>query len=361
MAPLLFLSIACAPVDSSTTTGADDPTPTESGSESTAADPAACAADAVRTAGTLTIGTDSPAYDPWFAKNDPTNGEGFESAVAYAVAEQLGFTGDQVQWTKVPFNSSYAPGKQGRFDFDINQIAITPERAEVVDFSDGYYTAAQAVIMLKGAGRRRRHQRRRSSRACELGAQTGTTSLTAIRDVIQPDSDPVVFEDTSAAKQALLNDQVDAILADLPTALYITAVEIPKGTIVGQLQAVPGQDEQFGMLFEKGSPLVECVNQALAALREDGTLDSIQQQWLSDAVGVTELTPTDGATGRLAPARSSATPYAAGCGGARRPSRRWPRSWCSACWPSSSPLRPAGRGCRRPSSPGRTRRRRSPR
>ena len=253
-------------------------------------DPAACAADAVRTPGTLTIGTDSPAYDPWFSKNDPTNGEGFESAVAYAVAEKLGFTGDAVQWTKVPFNSSYAPGKQGRFDFDINQIAITPERAEVVDFSDGYYTAAQAVIMLKGPDADNITSVSQLQ-GLRLGAQTGTTSLTAIRDVIQPDSDPIVFKDTSAAKQALLNDQVDAILADLPTALYITAVEIPKGTIVGQLQAVPGQDEQFGMLFEKGSPLVACVNQALAVLRDDGTLDSIQQRWLSDAVGVTELTP----------------------------------------------------------------------
>ena len=286
MGPLLFLALGCAPVDSSTATETgDDPAPTESTSGAPEADPASCAADAVRTPGTLTVGTDSPAYDPWFAKNDPTNGEGFESAVAYAVAEKLGFTGDQVQWTKVPFNSSYAPGKQDRFDFDINQIAITPERAEVVDFSDGYYTAAQAVIVLKGPDAEGVTSVERAP-GLRLGAQTGTTSLTAIRDVIQPDCDPIVFKDTSAAKQALLNDQVDAILADLPTALYITAVEIPKGTIVGQFQAVPGQDEQFGMLFEKGSPLVDCVNQALTILRDDGTLDSIQQRWLSDVVDV---------------------------------------------------------------------------
>ena len=289
MAPLLFLALGCAPVDSSTPDAGEEPSTSESTSASADADPAACAAEAVRTPGTLTIGTDSPAYDPWFSKNDPTNGEGFESAVAYAVAEKLGFTGDAVQWTKVPFNSSYAPGEK-KFDFDINQISITPERAEVVDFSDGYYTAAQAVIMLKGPDADNVTSVSQLQ-GLRLGAQTGTTSLTAIRDVIQPDSDPIVFKDTSAAKQALLNDQVDAILADLPTALYITAVEIPKGTIVGQLQAVPGQDEQFGMLFEKGSPLVACVNQALAVLRDDGTLDSIQQRWLSDAVGVTELTP----------------------------------------------------------------------
>ncbi len=291
VAPVLFLALACAPVDDSSTAATDTSSstaPSDTGSAS--ADPAACAADVVRTPGTLTIGTDSPAYEPWFSKNDPTNGEGFESAVAYAVAEKLGFTGDQVQWTKVPFNSSYAPGQQGRFDFDINQISITPARAEVVDFSDGYYAASQAVIMLKGPdadGITSVDQ----LKGLRLGAQTGTTSLTAIRDVIQPDSDPIVFKDTNAAKQALLNDQVDAILADLPTAFYITAVEIPKGTIVGQFQPETGQQEEFGMLFEKGSPLVECVNQALSVLREDGTLDSIEQRWLSDVVDVPQLTP----------------------------------------------------------------------
>jgi polar amino acid transport system substrate-binding protein len=219
--------------------------------------------------------------------NDPTNGQGYESAVAYAVAEQLGFSQDEVSWVKVPFNSSYKPGAKD-FDFDINQISITPARAKVVDFSDGYYQAAQAVIALKG------------SPASEvtsiaeladynLGAQTGTTSLTAIRDVIQPASEPAVFEDTNAAKQALLNNQVDAILADLPTAFYITAVEIPKGTIVGQFQPTSGEQEEFGMLFEKGNPLADCVNQALATLGSDGTLDQIEQQWLSDVVDVPEL------------------------------------------------------------------------
>ena len=290
MAPLLFLSLGCAPVDSSTATGSDDESPSATTSESSTADPAACAADAVRTPGTLTIGTDSPAYDPWFAKNDPTNGEGFESAVAYAVAEKLGFTGDQVQWTKVPFNSSYAPGKQGKFDFDINQISITAQRAQVVDFSDGYYAAAQAVVTLKGSpadGATTLAE----LKGLKIGAQTGTTSLTAIRDLIQPDSDPVVFKDTTGATQALQHGQVDAILVDLPTAFYIVAAELSQGTIVGQFQPESGKQEEFGMLFEKGSPLVACVNQALAALREDGTLDSIEQRWLSQVADVPELTP----------------------------------------------------------------------
>jgi polar amino acid transport system substrate-binding protein len=289
VAPVLFFALACAPVDDSSTTATDTSSSTAPGeSDSASADPAACAADVVRTPGTLTIGTDSPAYDPWFSKNDPTNGEGFESAVAYAVAEKLGFTGNQVQWTKVPFNSSYAPGQQGRFDFDINQISITPARAEVVDFSDGYYSASQAVIMLKGPdadGITSVDQ----LKGLRLGAQTGTTSLTAIRDVIQPDTDPSVFEDTNAAKQALVNGQVDGIVADLPTAFYITAAEIKHSVIVGQFVSPSSDPEQFGMLFEKGNPLVGCVNEALAALTADGTLDQIQAQWLSNEVDVPVL------------------------------------------------------------------------
>ena len=237
--------------------------------------------------GVLTVGTDKPAYDPWFVDNDPTNGKGYESAVAYAVAKQLGFSKDEVRWTRVKFNNAYKPGPKD-FDFDINQISITPDRAKVVDFSKGYYSASQGVIALKGSP---------ASKATsvadlasyKLGAQTGTTSLTAIRDVIKPDTDPLVFQDTSAAKQALQNGQVDAILADLPTAFYITAVELPQGTIVGQFQPETGQQEEFGMLFEKGSKLVSCVNSALTALEKDGTLAQIEQQWLSDVVDVPVL------------------------------------------------------------------------
>jgi polar amino acid transport system substrate-binding protein len=289
--PVLALALACAPVDDEESTAADDPT-TSAGSESPGSESpgaGACATEnlPLRTAGTLTIGTDSPAYDPWFTKNDPTNGEGYESAVAYAVAEQLGFAADQVTWVKVPFNSSYKPGDK-EFDFDINQISITPARAEVVDFSDGYYSAAQAVVALKGSA-----IADVTSIAdladYELGAQTGTTSLTAIRDVIQPAAEPAVFEDTNAAKQALLNGQVDGILADLPTAFYISAVEIPDSAIIGQFQPESGEQEEFGMLFEKGSALVPCVNAALAALEGDGTLAEMEQKWLSDAVSVPEL------------------------------------------------------------------------
>ena len=215
-----------------------------------------CAADQLplNAAGQLTIATDSPAFEPWFVDNDPTNGQGYESAVAYAVAEKLGFTADQVEWVTVGFNQSYKPGDKD-FDFDINQISITPERAQVVDFSDGYYAASQAVITLKDS------PVAAVTTVAELadynlGAQTGTTSLTVIRDVVQPANDPAVFEDTNAAKQALLNGQVDAIIADLPTAFYITAVEIPRATIIGQFEGDASNPEEFGLLFQKGNPLV---------------------------------------------------------------------------------------------------------
>jgi polar amino acid transport system substrate-binding protein len=204
LAPL----VGCAPQDDdSGSTASDDdtssaPSDTAATEGSASASPAdTCAPDQLnlKNPGQLTVGTDSPAYEPWFVDNDPTNGKGYESAVAYAVAEQLGFTSDQVGWVTVPFNTSYKPGDKN-FDFDINQISITPQRAEVVDFSDGYYSAAQAVIALKGsdiAGA--------SSIAdlasYKLGAQTGTTSLTAIRETIKTQDEPAVFEDTNAAQR----------------------------------------------------------------------------------------------------------------------------------------------------------------
>jgi polar amino acid transport system substrate-binding protein len=273
LTPLALLLIGCAPADD-----------TESGSTApetaTSTDDGACSSDAVdtKTAGTLTIGTDSPAFEPWFKDNDPTNGEGFEAAVAYAIAEELGFDRNNVQWTKVPFNTSYKPGEKD-FDFDINQISITPQRAKVVDFSDGYYQASQAVIALKGSTAAEATSLA-DLKEIAVGAQTGTTSLAAIRDVIKPTAEPLVFEDTTIAAQALKNGQVEAILADLPTAFYLSGAEIEGSVIVGQFQPTSGSQEEFGMLFEKGSSLVPCVNDALAALKSDGTLDQIEQEWL---------------------------------------------------------------------------------
>lgn len=278
--PALLLATACAPADDTPANGAGT-SPSASGK--------ACAksALALQKPGQLTIGTDSPAYDPWFRDNDPTNGKGYESAVAYAVADKLGFAEDEVSWVKVPFNNSYAPGPKD-FDFDINQISITPARAKVVDFSDGYYQAAQAVVALKDSPAADATSLA-GLKDLKLGAQTGTTSLTAIREVVQPTEEPLVFDDTNAAKQALNNGQLDAILVDLPTAFYIIDVEITNGTVVGQFQAETGQQEEFGMLFEKGSELLPCVNQALAALDKSGELSSIEQRWLSDTVDVPVL------------------------------------------------------------------------
>ncbi|MFM8352926.1 MAG: ABC transporter substrate-binding protein, partial [Actinomycetales bacterium] len=270
---------ACAPQESSSTasTAAAPTAAATAASSAPALDP--CAPENLTTveAGKLTIGTDSPAYPPYFVDDDPSNGEGFESAVAYAVAEGLGFAPQDVTWTVVPFNSSYAPGEKA-FDFDINQISITPERAEVVDFSDGYYTVNQAVIALKDSPIAKATSLA-ELKGATLGAQVGTTSLDFITSVVQPTSDPQVFNDTNDAKNAMQNGQIDGIVVDLPTALYITAVEIPEGSIIGQFPAQEG-GEQFGLLFEKGNPLVGCVNAVLADMTASGELQAIQEQWL---------------------------------------------------------------------------------
>ena len=284
----LLALAACAPVEDDADT-ADEPTATASADESASETADECAPDSLPTkkAGTLTIGTDSPAFEPWFKDNDPSNGEGFESAVAYAVAEELGFSEDQVEWVKVPFNNSYAPGEK-KFDFDINQISITPEREEAVDFSQGYYTAAQALVALKDSPAAAATSIE-DLRDYNLSAQTGTTSLTVLREVIQPDKTINPFEDTNQAKQALNNGQIDGFLADLPTAFFITAVEIPKATIVGQFQPEGGEPEEFGLLFEKGSDLVPCVDRALTSLKDSGELAEIEEQWLSNVVDVPVL------------------------------------------------------------------------
>jgi polar amino acid transport system substrate-binding protein len=264
---------ACAP--------ADKAQPQASSSSSAAAN--ACAKNNLHlfAPGKLTIGTDKPAYDPWYSNNDPTNGKGFESAVAYAVAKQLGFDKSEVTWTTVPFNSSYAPGAK-KFDFDINQISITDDRKKAVDFSDGYYTVAQAVIVLNGS-KFANADSLAALKNAKLGAQVGTTSLDAIKTVVAPATQPAVFNDTNDAKNALQNKQIDGLVTDVPTAFFLTAAEIDNSKIVGQFPTQGGQPEQFGLLFEKGNPLVSCINQAIAALKSGGQLDQLTQQYLAQA------------------------------------------------------------------------------
>jgi len=232
--------------------------------------------------GVLTIGTDDPAFPPWF-DFDPSSGNGFESAVAYAVAEELGFARDEVSWITVPFNASYAPGPKD-FDFDINQISITPERAEAVTFSDGYYTVNQALVGYADSAAASIASVE-DLRKLKLGAQVGTTSYDFIVEVIQPDEEPFVFDTNNDAKSALEAGTIDAIVLDLPTAFYVAAVEIEEADVIGQFPSVGDAPEQFGMLFELDNPLATCVNEALGRLRDSGRLAEIEQEQLAEATG----------------------------------------------------------------------------
>ncbi|MCC2309590.1 ABC transporter substrate-binding protein [Cellulomonas chengniuliangii] len=238
------------------------------------------------TAGKLTIGTSDPGYEPWIVDNDPSTGQGFESAVAYAVAAELGFEADDVVWTPVSFEQIIAPGAKS-FDFAINQVSISDERRANLDLTGSYYDTAQAVVALEGnpaasattiaglAGLR-------------IGAMVGTTSLTVATDAIKPTTDVAVFNDNDQAKQALVAGLVDAIVVDLPTALYITAAELDGGVLVGQLPA--GDDpDQFGLVLDQGSALTSAVSAAVEALRADGTLAALEAEWLTDAAGAPVL------------------------------------------------------------------------
>lgn len=229
------------------------------------------------TDGVFTVGTGEPAYYPWVIDDEPESGEGFEAAVAYAVAEQLGFERDDVVWVRTTFDQAIAPGPKD-FDVNLQQFSITPEREEAVDFSSPYYETTQVVITIEGSAAAE------ASSLADLkpllvGAQTGTTSLDAIEDVIQPDQGAQVFNTNDDAKFALQNGQVDAIVVDLPTAFYLTGVELDGGLIIGQLPGTEGAD-RFGLVLQKDSQLTAEVTAAVDALREDGTLDELAAQWL---------------------------------------------------------------------------------
>jgi polar amino acid transport system substrate-binding protein len=240
---------------------------------------------ATQTPGQLTVATDKPAYPPYFENDDPTNGKGFESAVAYAVAGRLGIDRSKVKWVTEPFNSSYAPGPKS-FDFDVNQISITPARAKAVDFSSPYYTANQAVVALKGTDAASAKSLADVAKA-DIGVQVGTTSLDAVNSEIKPDSQPKVFSNSNDVVTALKQHQIDAIVVDLPTALYITAAQVPDSTIVGQFPA-PGGD-RFGALLSKGSALTACVSKAIDDLRSSGQLQQITNKWMSQAANAPQL------------------------------------------------------------------------
>ena len=265
----------------------DDEEPAGSANATATAEPAdACATDQLPliSAGTLTVGTDKPAYPPYFEDDDPTNGKGFESAVAYAIADKLGLA-DKVEWTVVPFNSSYAPGPK-KFDFDINQISINPKRAERVDFSEPYYTAPQAVLALKSSPAASAGSLADLADA-KLGVQVGTTSLDAVAEVIKPSEQPQVFNDSNDTVRALKAKRVDAIVTDLPTAFYLSAAEVPEAKIAGQFDA-PGGDD-WGLVLAKDSELTACVDKALAELESSGELKQITDEWMGGQAGAPEL------------------------------------------------------------------------
>jgi len=238
------------------------------------------------TKGVLTVGTDKPVYPPWFENNDPANGKGYESAVAYAVASQLGFKKSQVKWAYEPFDNSYAPGPK-KFDFDINEVSVTPQRAQVVTFSNSYYDVQQALVALKGTPIVTKHAPA-DLKSYVFGDQVGTTSLAFINSQIQPTQTPKVFETLNDVKQALQTHQIAALVADTPTAQFISSSEIKHSIMVGQF---PSTGEHFGLLFQKGNPLVGCVNKALATLHSNGTLAALQKKYLQVYLSVPTIKP----------------------------------------------------------------------
>jgi polar amino acid transport system substrate-binding protein len=277
-AALVAALTACAP--------ADDGTPRASGSPSASANPCPAGALTTKTSGKLTVGTDNPAYEPWFSDNKPANGKGFESAVAYQVAERLGYPASSVVWTSVPFNNAIAPGPKA-YDIDVNQFSITPERKQAVDFSSPYYLVRQTVITIKGS-KIASATGIAALRGAKLGAQVGTTSYQAITDLIKPTVKASVFNNNDDAKKALQNGTIDGLVVDLPTAFYMTGAELTGGVIVGQLPQV-GVPEQFGIVLDKDSPLTGCVSKAVDQLRQDGTLAVLEKTWLAGTGGAPEI------------------------------------------------------------------------
>ena len=238
------------------------------------------------TPGKLTIGTGEPAYYPWVQDDAPESGQGFEAAVAYAVADELGFAKGDVEWVRTTFDQAIAPGPKD-FDVNLQQFSITPERAEAVDFSSPYYETTQVVITVEdspAAGA----TKIADLKGLLIGAQTGTTSLEAVETVIAPTAGAQVFNTNDDAKLALQSGTVDAIVVDLPTAFYLTSVELEGGEIIGQLPATSGGDE-FGLVLEKDSPLTDDVSAAVDALRADGTLDELAAEWLGGDDAAPEL------------------------------------------------------------------------
>ncbi|WP_344877300.1 ABC transporter substrate-binding protein [Allokutzneria multivorans] len=279
-AVVLVVVAGCAPVE--------EQGPAAEGPATAGAGDCAKAALKTRTPGKFTFGTDQPVYEPWFSGDDPSNGKGFESAVAYAVAGKLGYAKAEVDWVRVPFNAAIQPGPKS-FDANLNEFSITDDRRKAVDFSTPYYDVTQAVVAFKSSPAAKATTVA-ALKEFKLGAQVGTTSYDAAAKQVQPTQQVAVYNNNDDAKQALRNNQVQAIVVDLATAFYITSAELTDAVIVGQLPASGGKAEQFGIVLDKGSSLTRCVSAAVDALRADGTLAQAEKQWLAEAGKAPKLT-----------------------------------------------------------------------
>ena len=260
----------------------------ETASTPSASGASSCSAESLQTltTGKLTVATGEPAYYPWVIDDAPESGEGFEAAVAYAVAQQLGFAKEDVVWVRTTFDGAVTPGAK-TFDFNLQQFSITEERKAAVDFSSPYYNAPQAVVTYKGSAIEGKTTIA-ELKGSKLGVAVATTSLDYVKDQIGVE--PQVFNDNAAAVTALINGQIDGIVLDLPSAFYVSAVQIEDGNglILGQLPST-GEGDNFGLLLAKDSPITSCVSQAVDAIKADGSLDAITATWLGTDAGAPVL------------------------------------------------------------------------
>jgi polar amino acid transport system substrate-binding protein len=288
--------VACSAASPSPSVLESEAAPSEAGT-------ASCATEdlAVKTTGTFTVGTDNPAFPPYFAEpegdetptepwefGDPTNGRGFESAMAYALAEQLGFSADQVVWIPVTFNNAIAPGPK-EFDVYLAQVSFTEERTEAVDLSEGYFFSNQALVTTADSALAEATTIAEVAGSL-LGAAGNTTSLTYIQEKIQPAQEPRIYEDNTGVKTALEAGQIEGAVFDLATAFYIVNVEMENGVVVGQFSSDPGEKEHFSFVLDLDSPLTDCVNEAILTMGENGELDTIAAEWLADYVDAPFIT-----------------------------------------------------------------------
>ncbi len=247
---------------------------------------AECAAGKTLAEGKLTVATGNPAYFPWVMDNDPASGDGFEAAVAYALAAEMGFDEADVVWTSASFDQSIQPGSKD-FDFNLQQFSITEEREKVVDFSVPYYSAAMAVLVRQGTKDAGATPTLASLKTLKWGVDANTTALPMVQGIIDPESSPLLYDDNTNVVEAMKANQIDAALFDLPTALYLGAVVLDDGVVLGQFPADRSESpDQFGLLMEEGNELKACIDAALTAMTDNGTLAAIEAEWLQQTTGV---------------------------------------------------------------------------